>query len=124
MPGQVVAIHVYPVKGEPGVDLDDTAVDAEGLRGDRRKRAAVHLVASQDLTPDLRANFVVSCTPDALLATIGTVLRVGVVELAVTGPAGTCPGVYAAVAAPGAVRVGDLVVAAHHDGDGTPGVPR
>jgi MOSC domain-containing protein YiiM len=44
-----------------------------------------------------------------LLATIGSGLRVGEVELDVTSTARDCPGVYAAVRRPGTARVGDLV---------------
>ena len=35
----------------------------------------------------------------------------GTVELDVTGPAGSCPGVYAAVRRPGTVSVGDPALA-------------
>ena len=105
----VQGLHVYPVKGEPGIDFDDVLVDDEGLAGDRRKKAPVQVISAQDVRDDTRANLVVTLTPEVLAATVGSVLRVGEVELDVTGPAGGCPGVYAAVRRPGTVRVGDPV---------------
>jgi uncharacterized protein YcbX len=106
---QVTELHVYPVSGQPGRDLEEVGVDAAGLAGDRRKKAAVHVVAAHDVAPDTRANLVVSLSPAELVAAIGGVLVVGGVELDVTGTARDCPGVYAAVRRPGTVRVGDEV---------------
>ncbi len=105
----VTAIHVYPVKAAPGADLAEVGVEVDGLDGDRRKKAPVHLVAREDVGPDTRANFVVSLGSAELLAAIGSGLRVGEVALEVTGTARDCPGVYAAVRRPGVVRVGDGV---------------
>jgi uncharacterized protein YcbX len=105
----VTEIHIYPVKGEPGEELSVAEVGPEGLAGDRRKRAPVQVMAAHDVTPETRANLVVSLTPDELSATIGGVLRVGEVELEVTSVPTGCPGVYAAVRTPGTVSVGDPV---------------
>jgi uncharacterized protein YcbX len=102
-------IHVFPVKGAPGEDLAEAVVGPEGLVGDRRKKAAVQVVAAEDVRPDTRANLVVSLESAELVAGIGSVLRVGDVELDVTGAAGNCPGVYAAVRRPGTVQVDDVV---------------
>jgi hypothetical protein len=113
---QVTQIHVYPVSGQPGRELEEAAVDAAGLAGDRRKKAAVHVVAGDEVAPDTRANLVVSLTPVELEATIGGVLVTGGVELDVTSTARNCPGVYAAVRHPGVVRVGDEVTAVGPDG--------
>lgn len=109
MSAQVNEIHVFPVQGEPGLDLPDAVVDLEGLVGDRRKKAAVQVVAAEDVRPDTRANLVVTLGSAELAASIGKVLRVGEVELDVTGTARNCPGVYAAVRRPGELRVGDAV---------------
>jgi uncharacterized protein YcbX len=106
---EVTEIHVYPVRGEPGRDLHDCVVEPDGLVGDRRKKAAVQLVATEDVRSDTRANLVVSLGSAELAAAIGSVLRIGQVELDVTSTARNCPGVYAAVRRPGALRVGDVV---------------
>jgi hypothetical protein len=105
----VTEIHIYPVKGEAGRDLSVAEVGPEGLAGDRRKRAPVQVVAAQDVTPDTRANLIVSLTPEELSAAIGSVLRLGEVELDVTSAPSGCPGVYAEVRTPGTVSVGDAV---------------
>ena len=102
----VTTIHVYPAKGEPGHELSTVEVGPEGLHGDRPKKAAV-MVLSADDTTGARANLVVTMPAHELAAAVGGVLRVGTVELEVTGPAGSCPGVYAAVRRPGTVSVGD-----------------
>lgn len=107
--GHVTALHVYPVKGRPGRDLSEAAVLPEGLEGDRRKKAPVHLVAQDDLRPDTRANIEVSLEPDALAAAVGNVLRVGEVVLDVVAVPSGCPGVYATVRTPGRVRTEDPV---------------
>lgn len=106
---ELLEIHTYPVKGEPGLDHDEVAVEVDGLHGDRRKKAPVHVVAAEELGPDTRANLVVTAAAGDLLAAIGSSLRVGEVELSVTGTARDCPGVYADVSTPGPVRVGDRV---------------
>jgi uncharacterized protein YcbX len=101
-------ILVHPVHGEAGRDLESVRVGAAGLEGDRPKKAPVMVLSSDD-TSGARANFVVDLPVDVLGASVGQVLAVGAVELDVTGPAGSCPGVYAAVRRPGTVRVGDDV---------------
>lgn len=108
-PATVQGLYVYPVKGEPGRDLDEVRVDDEGLEGDRRKKAPVQVIAAEDVRDDTRANLVVSLPSEELAQTIGAILRVGDVELHVTGPAGGCPGVYAAVRRRGTVHLGDTV---------------
>ena len=122
-------LHIFPVHGEPGQDLAEVAVEPEGLSGDRRKKAAVQVVAAEDVRADTRANVIVDVPSAQLAELVGGVLRLGEVELDVTGFArdqgeahgfgeveldvtGTphsCPGVYAAVRVPGMVRVGDMV---------------
>ncbi|WP_406830739.1 hypothetical protein ABEG17_17335 [Pedococcus sp. KACC 23699] len=105
----VLGLHIHPVKGAPGRDLQDALVDEEGLRGDRRKKAPVQVIAAEDVADDTRANVVVTLTSQDLAATVGAVLRLGEVELAVTGPAGSCPGVYAGVRRGGTLHLGDAV---------------
>lgn len=109
MSAQVHEIHVFPVHGAPGESLEQATVESDGLAGDRRKKAAVQVVAESDVRADTRANLIVSLSSEQLTATIGSVLRVGAVELDVTGAPSSCPGVYAAVRTPGVVRVGDAV---------------
>lgn len=106
---ELLEIHTYPVKGEPGLDHTETVVEVDGLRGDRRKKAPIHVVAAGERNADTRANLVVTAAAEDLLAAIGSRLRVGEVELSVTGTARDCPGVYADVSTPGSVRVGDRV---------------
>lgn len=105
----VTEIHIYPVKGEPGRELSVADVEPDGLAGDRRKRAAVQLVAAEDVQEDTRANVIVSMTSGELAASVGSVLRVGGVELEVTSVPSGCPGVYASVRTPGQFSVGDPV---------------
>lgn len=105
---EVLQIHVYPVHGEPGESLDSVEVGPGGLAGDRPKRAPVMVLSSQDTT-GARANLVVGLAAEELSAAVGGTIHAGTVELEVTGPAGTCPGVYASVRRPGRVRVGDPV---------------
>jgi uncharacterized protein YcbX len=111
---ELTGIHIYPVQGEPGEDLRESFVEAEGLVGDRRKKAAVQVVAAGDVRSDTRANLVVSLDGEELSAAIGCLLRVGEVELDVTGTAHNCPGVYAAVRRTGTLRVGDGVDVVDH----------
>jgi hypothetical protein len=112
----VTRIHVYPVSGQPGRELEEAAVDSVGLAGDRPKKAAVHIVAADDVAPDTRANLVVSLAPAELAGAIGGLLVAGGVELEVTGTARNCPGVYAAVRRSGTVRLGDEVTAVAPEG--------
>jgi uncharacterized protein YcbX len=111
----VAELHVYPVHGEAGQTLEEVQVDADGLAGDRRKKAPVHVVASEDTRFNTRANVMVAVPPARLAATVGGVLRLGEVELDVTGSPSNCPGVYASVRRPGTVRVGDMVTQAKED---------
>jgi uncharacterized protein YcbX len=115
-------IHVFPVHGEPGSDLTEAEVEREGLAGDRRKKAPVQVVSTQDVRADTRANLVVSVPSAVLAQSVGGVLVVGDVELDVTGAPSSCPGVYAAVRRPGTVRVGDLVTMSPEPGVAEPGV--
>jgi hypothetical protein len=106
--GEVTQILVYPTKGEPGLELREVEVMSDGLEGDRRKRAPVHLVADEE-SRDVRANFVVSLTGDQLRDLVGKTVTLGGAELGILGAAGSCAGVYAEVRQPGAVHVGDVV---------------
>lgn len=114
--GQVAELHVYPVHGEPGEDLAEVRVEAHGLAGDRRKKAAVHVVASEDAGSTTRANVFVSMPSAELAAAVGGVLRLGEVELDVTTVPSGCPGVYAAVRRPGMLRLGDVVTTGREPG--------
>lgn len=106
----VSSIHIYPEKGEPGQELDDVSISGAGLDGDRRKRAPVHLVSvAAYVAEHPRANLVLDLATDELAALIGRRLRIGTTELEVTGPAKSCPGVYASVPVPGHLAVGDEV---------------
>jgi uncharacterized protein YcbX len=105
----VTGLHIYPVHGEPGEDLGEAFVEPEGLARDRRKKAAVQVVAAEDVRPDTRANVIVDLPSAGLADAVGGVLVLGDVELDVTGTPSSCPGVYAAVRRPGTVRVGDTV---------------
>ena len=100
-----------PRQRRAGPELAEAVVDAAGLAGDRRKKAAVHVVAADDVAPDTRANLVVSLPLGRAGRGDRGVLVAGEVELDVTGTARNCPGVYAAVRRPGTVRVGDVVTA-------------
>ena len=108
MSARLTAIQTFPVKGEPGVLHDTCGVSEAGLDGDRPKKAPVSLV-STDETDRTRANLVVDLRGEDLLALIGSRVRVGTVVLAVTRPAGSCPGTYAEVQEAGSVTVGDEV---------------
>ncbi len=106
----VSSIHIYPQKDLPGQELGDVRITEQGLDGDRRKGAAVHLVSAAAYVEEHpRANVVLDLATDELTALIGRRLRIGSVELEVTGPAKNCPGVYAAVPVPGHLAVGDAV---------------
>jgi len=111
----VAELHVYPVHGEAGHTLEEVQVEVDGLAGDRRKKAPVHVVASEDTRFNTRANVMVAMPAAELAAAVGGVLRLGEVELDVTGSPSNCPGVYASVRRPGKVRVGDMVTQAVED---------
>lgn len=108
MTGRILQIHTYPTKGAPGTDLTEVVIEPAGLVGDRRKKAAVHVVARADAAGQ-RANLVVDLAADDLRAAVGRRLQVGAAVLVVTGGAGSCPGVYAEVEEGGRVRVADDV---------------
>jgi MOSC N-terminal beta barrel domain len=104
----VTALWIYPVKGEPGISLTSVQLDPEGLAGDRRKKAAVHLVAAVEaLELEPRANVVLDATADQLSALVGARMVVGAAEIELTGKPSRCPGVYASVVRGGAINVGD-----------------
>ncbi|MEO7058427.1 MAG: hypothetical protein ABI083_01775 [Lapillicoccus sp.] len=106
----VSSIFIYPDQGEPGQGLDDVEVSEAGLDDDRRKSAPVHLVSVAAYVHEHpRANLVLDLETDELTRLIGRRLRIGTVELEVTGPAKNCPGVYASVPVPGGIAVGDEV---------------
>jgi MOSC domain-containing protein YiiM len=118
---QLIDIRIYPVKDEPGQRLESIAIGPEGLDGDRRKKAAVHLVSLQDSEGEheMRANLFVSATPDELSGAVGHDLQVGGAVLSVESVPSGCPGVYASVVKPGMVHTGDQVTSAPpapHDG--------
>lgn len=103
----VLQIRTFPVAGEPGERHEVCAVTADGLEGDRRKKAPVHLVGAADASR--RANLVLDLTPEQVRAAIGRRLRVGSVVLGLGDVSGGCPGAYGDVLEPGTVRVGDPV---------------
>jgi len=106
----VANIYIYPDKDQPGQELDSVGISEEGLAGDRRKKAPVHLVtAAQFVQAHPRANVVLDMSDAALDGLVGHRLRIGEVELEVTSTAGDCPGVYAVVPVPGELAVDDLV---------------
>ena len=109
MQARVTAIHTYPVKDEPGTDLAECQVEDEGLAGDRRKKAPVYLVATEQQTPTTKANFVLDTTAAEITAAIGSAVRIGEAVLGLGSTTGSCTGSYADVLRPGVVRVGDLV---------------
>ncbi|MEO7070059.1 MAG: hypothetical protein ABI131_06150 [Nostocoides sp.] len=109
MKARVTAIHTYPVKDGPGTDLTECRVEEEGLAGDRRKKAPVYLVATEQQTPTTRANLVLDLTAEEISAAIGSAVLIGDTVLGLGGTTGSCSGSYAEVLRPGTVRVGDLV---------------
>lgn len=105
MPLTVLALRIHPVKDAPGVELDRADVDPEGLRGDRRKKAPVHLVGADGA--DARANIVLDVPSTDLVALVGETLVFGDLVLGITRTAGNCAGVYADVLHPGGLAIGD-----------------
>ena len=82
---EVTGIRIFPVSGQPGQGLERVQVEVGGLAGDRRKKSPVHLVSSaQPDVETVRANLVVTLTPDELEACVGSVLLAGSARLAVT----------------------------------------
>lgn len=104
---RVRAIHTFPERRAPGVEVEAVRVTAEGLEGDRPKKAAVSLVGHD--SPGTRANLVLSVPTEQVEALEGSVLRIGEVVLAVEPTGNACAGLYAAVGGEGWVRVGDAV---------------
>lgn len=104
---RVRAIHTFPTRGEPGVEVEAVRVTGAGLEGDRPKKAAVSLVG--DDSPTTRANLVLDVPTADVEALGGSVLRVGGVLLAVEATGNACAGLYAQVGEEGWVRVGDPV---------------
>jgi uncharacterized protein YcbX len=107
----VRAIRVYPVKGEPAVDLESVDVGSEGLDGDRRKGAPVHMVSLQAVgaAEPPRANLVLDLDEGSERDWIGSEILVGPVRLRVVRAPTTCLGVYAEVVQPGRINLGDSV---------------
>jgi hypothetical protein len=104
----VTALWIYPAKDEPGVSLATVEVEPEGLRGDRRKKAALHLVGAAEAAElEPRANLVLDATADQLTDLVGQRLVIGASEVEITGEPSNCPGVYASVVRPGTISVGD-----------------
>jgi hypothetical protein len=104
----VTALWIYPTKDEPGVCLRAVEVEPDGLQGDRRKKAALHLVCAveaAELQP--RANLVLDATADQLAGLVEQRMMLGTTEIEITGKPSNCPGVYASVVRPGMISVGD-----------------
>ncbi|WP_068429903.1 hypothetical protein [Piscicoccus intestinalis] len=100
-------LAIYPVKDEPGRRLERTEIEEAGLAGDRRKKRPVHVVAGDETPETTRANIFLAADPEALTALVGSRARVGSAVLYISEKPTNCPGVYAVVAKPGAVAVGD-----------------
>ncbi|WP_380175480.1 MOSC N-terminal beta barrel domain-containing protein [Kineococcus sp. DHX-1] len=103
--------------------LGVTSAHVVPVAGGARQVEAVHVVTlAQRADPAAgdtsRANLVLDV--DALLAP-GTVLRIGTAVLEVVGLPRHCGGVFARVATPGALRVGDVVDVVVEEGSGPPG---
>lgn len=105
----MLQIRIHPVKDEPGVELSRVGIESDGLAGDRRKKAAIHLVGLADagLT---RSNLVLDTEASELTAWIGQIVRIGQVRLGIVSTSGRCAGVYADVLTAGEIAVGDPVV--------------
>jgi uncharacterized protein YcbX len=104
---RVLAIHTFPERGGAAVDHASVQVDAEGLVGDRPKKAAVSLVGAD--SPATRANLVLDAPTRWVEELDGSLLRIGEVLLAVHATGNSCAGLYAAVGEAGGIRVGDRV---------------
>ncbi len=105
--GQLASVRIHPVKDEPGVELDLVGIGPEGLDGDRRKKAAVHLVGAD--AAQTRANLVLDVPSADLDGLVGGSVTIGDTVLRITRAAGNCAGVYADVLVPGTVSRGAVV---------------
>ena len=117
----VTALWIYPTKDEPGVSLPTVEVEPEGLRGDRRKKSALHLVGAAEAAElEPRANLVLDATADQLTGLVEQRMTIGTCEVEITGKPSNCPGVYASVIRPGTINIGDrLKPSADNIGPGT-----
>ena len=110
MTGTVSALYIYPVPGEPGRALSPAVVTEAGLEGDRHKGAPVSMVTADGYAASTpRANLVLDLTADELDELIGHRMVVGEAALELVERNARCGLVYAVVAVPGSVRVGDRV---------------
>jgi uncharacterized protein YcbX len=113
MSGTVRAVRIYPVKGEPAVELDSVGIGREGLDGDRRKGAPVHLVSVQAIERSgedaPRANLVLDVADADERDWIGEDIEIGSARLTVVRAPRHCLGVYAEVVSPGRVNLGDSI---------------
>ncbi|MGG5258779.1 hypothetical protein [Phycicoccus avicenniae] len=103
----VRSIHTFPERRAAGHEHEQADVRADGLVGDRPKRAAVSVVGND--SPHTRANLVLDAPTAQVEALTGRVVRVGDVVLAVEATGNACAGLYGAVGRSGTVRVGDPV---------------
>ena len=103
----VQALHTFPERGQDGQEHERAEVTAEGLVGDRPKRAAISVVGHD--APATRANLVLDVPTAQVESLAGRLVRVGGVLLAVEATGNACPGLYASVGEPGALAVGDAV---------------
>lgn len=106
-------LAIYPVKDEPGQRLTVARIEAEGLAGDRRKKRPVHLVGAKETPETTRANVFLDIDDDAVGALLDHTVRLGGADLLITERPTGCPGVYAVVAAPGPIAVGDRLTITH-----------
>lgn len=111
--GVVTSIHIYPRAGEPGQELDGVDVLEHGLDGDRSKNAPVSLCSVEEYVATYpKANFVIDLPTAALGKVLGQRIHVGECSLEVVEKRASCGVLYAVVAHPGAVSVGDALFVA------------
>ena len=115
--GAVTSIHIYPRAGEPGQELDGVDVFEHGLDGDRPKNAPVSLCSVEEyVVSHPKANFVIDLPAAQLSEVLGQRIRVGECSLEVVEKRASCGVLYAVVAEPGAVSVGDVLFVAGPQG--------